>query len=125
MNNFDTNIENYTLAELMAIVELDTLEPKNIVENTNYYIQKYKNSNPRLSVFFSEIQSQLLQYAEVDTEDDNDNDDDKGKIIVEGFSNESVYPSGNKQVTDWYKNEHLTQSDENQNNKIGLRKSLK
>ena len=121
MTSLDMNVANYTLSELMAIIKLEDLEPNDIIENTNYYIRKYKNSNPQMAVFFKDIQSQLLQYAEglePDTDDENDNEN---KIIVEGFgnmSNEAVYPAGDKQVTDWYTNENLTQSDTNQTNKI-------
>ncbi len=123
MNSLDTNISNYTLSELMAIVELDDLEPQDIIENTNYYIKKYKSKNPQLAVFFKGIQSQLLQYAEglePDTDNDNDNDN-RNKIVVEGFrnvKNNATYPAGDNQISEWYTNQNLTQSDENQTNKI-------
>ncbi len=125
MTDIDTNVANYTLSELMAIVELDDLDTQDIIENTNYYIRKYKNTNPKMAVFFKEIQSQLLQYTEglePDTDEDNDS---KNKIIVEGFgnmSNEAMYPAGDKQLTDWYRNQNLTQTDQNQVNKITDRK---
>lgn len=122
MSSLDTNVENYTLSELMAIVELEDLEPQDIIENTNYYIRKYKNKNPQLAVFFKEIQSQLLQYAQgLEPDTDDDNDDTENKIIVEGFgnmSNEAIFPAGDKQVSDWYTNQNLTQSDTNQSDKI-------
>jgi len=35
MTTIDTNVSNYTLSELMTIVELDDLDPENIVEQTN------------------------------------------------------------------------------------------
>jgi len=123
MTTLDTNVSNYSLSELMAIIEIDDLQPENIVQNTNFYINKYKTTNPEISVFFKEIQSQLLQYTQSLEEDEiRDNEE---KILVEGFgnmSNEAVYPAGDKQVTDWYTNEVLTQSDENQANKITDRK---
>ena len=128
MTDLDTNVSNYTLSELMAIIGIDDLQPEDIVENTNYYINKYKIINPRMSIFFKEIQSQLLQYiqnVEEDENNDNEDDDNEGKILVEGFgnmSNESVYPAGDKQVTDWYTNEVLNQSDQNQVDKITDRK---
>ena len=126
MTSIDTNVSNYTLSELMTIIDIEDLTPNNIVENTNYFIKKYKTKNPKLAVFFQEVQSQLLQYAEgLEPESD---DDTEGKIVVEpkassieGFgnmSNDAVYPSGDKQITDWYQNENLTQSDKNQTNKI-------
>jgi hypothetical protein len=141
-SNIDTNVSNYTLSELMAIVEIDDLIPEHIVENTNYYIRKYKNKNPALSVFFKEVQSQLLQYSQDLDEDDIDEKDEEeyseGKITVEpssnkngskggkeGFGNmsdEAIYPAGEKQISDWYQNEVLTQKDTNQVDKITNRK---
>ena len=64
MTSISTDIADYTLSELMAIVEIEELTPEHIIENTNYYIRKYKNKNPELAVFFKQIQSQLLQYAQ-------------------------------------------------------------
>jgi hypothetical protein len=123
MTSFDTNVSNYSLSELMAIIEIDDLQPNDILQNTNFYINKYKTTNPKMSIFFKEIQSQLLQYIQGLEEDENNDDD--GKIFVEGFgnmSNEAVYSAGDKEVTDWYTNEALTQSDQNQVDKITERK---
>ena len=126
MTDIDTNVSNYTLSELLTIVgiENEDVNEEEIVNKTNYLINKFKNKNPQLAVFFKDVQSQLLQYE--DGLNINDDDDEtEGKIFVEGFgnmSNEAVYPAGNKQVTDWYENENLTQSDENQTNKITQRK---
>jgi hypothetical protein len=122
----------------MAIVEVEELTPEQIIENTNYYIRKYKAKNPKLAVFFKEIQSQLLQYAE-GLDPESDEYEDEPKIIVkpngfsiepkvssiEGYtnmSNDAIYPSGEKMVSEWYKNEVLTQSDKNQTDKITNRK---
>jgi len=136
MTSIDTNVSNYTLSELMAIVELTDLDHESIIKNTDKLIKRFKGKKPELSVFFQAIQSQLLQYAD-GLKDPNDDEDDDGeygdeeddatneKIIVEGFgtrSNEAIYPSGEKQVSDWYTNENLTQSDQNQVNKITDRK---
>lgn len=132
MANVDMDVSNYTLSELMAIVDLVDVDPESIVEQTNYYIKKYKNKNPALSVFFQDIQSQLLQYAQ-GLEPESDEDYDGNKIMVttdqeetrEGFGNmsdEAIYPAGDSQVTEWYENQNLTQSDTNQTNKITDRK---
>jgi len=121
MEDIDTDVSNYTLSELMAIVNVKDLNANTIMENTNYLIRKYKTKNPAISVFFKEIQSQLLQYAEPNSEDD----DDEGEIKVEGFTNmanDAIYPSGEKMISDWYQNQNLTQKDQNQTNKITERK---
>ena len=123
MTSINTNISDYTLSELMAIIEIEDLTSSHIIENTDFYIKKYKVKDPKLSVFFQDVQSQLLQYAEgLEHETDNN---DEGKIVVESFgnmSNNAIYSSGDKQVSDWYQNENLTQSDKNQTNKITDRK---
>ena len=119
MTSVDTDVSSYTISELMAIIEINDIDPEEIVEKTDVLINKFKVSNPQLSVFFMEVQSQLLQYSQGLLSDKEE--DLSGKIIVEGFgnmSNEAVYPVGDKQVSEWYKNENLTQSDKNQVNKI-------
>lgn len=126
MTSLDTNVSNYTLSELLTIVELDNDEDINeetVLTNTNKFIDKFKYKKPELAVFFKEIQSQLLEYVsglELDSDEDT-----IGKIVVEGFgnmTNDAIYPKGEKMITDWYENENLTQSNQNQVDKITQRK---
>jgi hypothetical protein len=125
MVDIDLNVKNYTLSELMTIAGLDLnyITKDDIIKNTDKLFNKFKEKNQPLAVFFLEVQSQLLQYAEgleVDYEDDTE-----GKIIVESFGNrtdDAIYPAGEKQITDWYENENLTQTDKNQVDKITQRK---
>jgi hypothetical protein len=134
MTDIDTNVSNYSLSELLTIVDIDNenINQEQIMENTNALINKFKNKNQQLSDFFKNVQSELLQYAqgleENDTDNGNDNDvndiNQNDKILVEGFGNmskEAIYPAGNKQITDWYQNQYLEQSDTNQSNKITQR----
>lgn len=120
--NIDTNIKNYTLSELMAISEVNDLDPNEITKKTNELITRFKN-RPTLSVFFREIQSQLLQYSQglIDPEEDTE-----GKIVVETFtnmsSNEAKFPVGARQTNNWLDNQVLKQSDSQQNDKITERK---
>ena len=136
MSNIDTNVANYSLAELMAIVELQDLKPNEIVKQTNKYINKFKTSNPKLSTFFMEIRSQLLQYSTNLVDPKN-----KAASFVEGFTSinedgedeedeeeeekaeDAEYPEGDKQQTNWYENEALPQEDdETQTDKVTERK---
>lgn len=117
----DTDINNYTLAELMAIIEVQELDPNEIVKKTNVHVNKFKKSDPHLSAFFLEVQSQLLRYAQgLIVEKDKDVSD---KIVVETYQNmsgssDAPYTSGNKQVNNWFQNEYLMQDDPNQTSKI-------
>lgn len=135
MTDFDTNVGNYTLSELLTIVgiENDDINEEAIMARTDNLIKQFKVKNPRLSVFFKGVQSQLLQYEQgLHANSDNDEYDDDETIHVdprepslEGFgnmSNEAIYSKGDKQISDWYENENLTQSDQNQTNKITQRK---
>jgi hypothetical protein len=125
-NNIDLNVGNYTLSELMLIIQIDDLDPKDIVVRTNKYINKYKESDPQLSVFFKEVQSQLIQYSMNLLYDGVENvDEDKDKMNIEGFeqmTNNAIYPKGEKQITNWYENQALEQDDQTQNDKITDRK---
>jgi hypothetical protein len=118
MTSIDTNVSNYTLSELMVILDMDEINKDEIIEKTNDYINRYKKKDPKLAVFFQEIQGQLLQYRDglvVPKPDVTD------KIIVESYSNmsnDAQYPAGDKQSSEWFQNENLTQSDKNQTNKI-------
>ena len=83
----DTDIDNYTLEELMAIIEVQELVPSEIVKKTNTHVNKFKKSDPTLSAFFLEVQSQLLRYAQgLIVEKDKGVSD---KIVVESYQNMS------------------------------------
>ena len=106
-DSIDTDVSNYSLSELMAIVGINgqyDFTPKNIENKTNFYINKYKTTNPQLSSFFLNIQTQLLQYS---SDLDNPNS-----------TSDAIYPNGEAQTQNWIKNEALTQSDQNQVNKV-------
>ena len=131
MTSIDTNISNYTFSELLTIVDIqnDELDKETVNSKTNKYINKFKTKNPQLANFFREVRMQLLQYVDDLENEDSDNDDEfdtTNKIFVtEGFgnmSNEAIYGAGEKQITDWYQNEALTQNDPNQTEKITQRK---
>jgi hypothetical protein len=129
--NIDTKVSNYSLSELMAIVELEDLKPNEIVKQTNKYINKFKTSNPTLSTFFMEIRSQLLQYSTNLIDPKN-----KAASFVEGFTSindeeddedekaeDAKYPEGEKQQTNWYENQALPQEDDKtQSDKVTQRK---
>jgi hypothetical protein len=117
MTDFDTNVDNYTLSELFAIAGIvnEDINEDTIIQNTNNLINKFKYKNPQLSVFFKEVQSQLLQYESGLKEYEENN-------TLSDNSKEAIYPSGDKQISNWYENEYLTQNDPTQVDKITQRK---
>jgi hypothetical protein len=122
--SIDTDVNNYTLSELMTIANVNDLDPTEITNNTNSYINQFKNTNPTLSTFFQNIQSQLLQYSQGlipnnNNDNDNNNDNNDNNNPEE---DDAIYPAGQSQTDDRYNNEYLTQNDKNQTNKITQRK---
>jgi len=108
-SRIDTNVDNYTIDELLEIIDIDDSEYDYdlIVENTNYYIKKYDtDGDSKLSLFFQDIQNKLLLNFELTYKDEDI--DDEGSV--------------KKQTIEWYNNEVLKQSDTTQTNKITDRK---
>ena len=84
--DIDTNVDHYSLVELMKIMEIDQLDKDSILDSTNMYIQKFKYSDPTLSSFFSDIQDKLLEYANESVEGGNqeeEEDDDEDDPVIQ------------------------------------------
>jgi hypothetical protein len=67
MSKVDYNTNNYTITELLAILELDDPDTDQIIETTNQYIERFSpdgENQPNLVNFFQDIQTKLLQYMD-------------------------------------------------------------
>jgi len=108
MTDVDTDVDNYTISELLVILDLATLDQEQIMAKTNDLIQKFQDEgNDKMEQFFIDVQERLLNYSiELDT------------------SNTPVsLPSAAEQTDNWWKNEALKQVDAPvQNDKITERK---
>ena len=118
MANIDTNISNYTIPELMAIVDLDPEDctPEHIIENTNSYIRKYKTKNPSLSIFFKEIQKYLLEEEKKEEEEEEEAEDNDLADYLNHTRREGFASMAN--ANDWFTNDPIPPSDKNQASKI-------
>jgi hypothetical protein len=60
----DTNVDNYSIEELLAILELDDPNEQDIVDVSNSYIQRFQYEQPNtvFASFFTNIQRKLVQY---------------------------------------------------------------
>lgn len=104
MSKVDLNVDNYTIAELLEIIELDDPTSDEIIDKTNKFINRFSPSNenrPELIVFFQKIQAKLLRYM---------NDLEKGK--------DNEYEANDKQTEEWYKKQVLPQDNPVQKDKI-------
>ena len=106
--SMDTNVNNYTISELLSILALneDEVTDSNIIDKTNEYIARFKNEkNTKLQFFFQTMQTKLLQYMnQIQNNGEN-------KYVFE-------YQPDTTQTDNWYKYEALPQSDKVQKDKI-------
>jgi hypothetical protein len=101
----DTNVENYTIPELLTILDLDEHPTaEEITKASDYYITKFASEeNEEMKNFFTDMENTLLQYVD------------------ELNTNEDESPSA-RQTNEWYQNEVLKQKDPVQSNKNTDRK---
>ena len=96
----DLNVDNYTISELLGIIELDDPTSDDIINKTNYYIKDFsKKKNLELVNFFQSIQTKLLEYM--------------NQLETSGTDTEY-----SKQTDKWIKYEALPQDNSIQNDKI-------
>ena len=103
----NTNIEDYTLSEMLTILGLpNNFTKDDIINSTNQYIAQSKQANNEaLAQFFQEAQDDLLQYVQPNP-----------------TTLDNQYSPAESQTLDWWNNESLQQPDPNQNSKITTRK---
>ena len=110
MSKVDLNVDNYTVSELLAILNLDVPDIRSIKKESDILIQRFQvENNPEMVAFFQNIEDKLTKYAS-DLEDE------------EGDAEPVEYEPAKKQTNNWINNEYLRQSDQVQNEKITERK---
>lgn len=92
----DLNVNNYTISELLAILELDDPTNTEIIDKTNELIEHFTNeNNQRLVSFFTNIQTKMVEYID---------DLDAG-----GDPEDLEYQPDTSQAVEWWQNEALPQ----------------
>jgi hypothetical protein len=98
----NTNVDDYTIDELMDIIGIDTLTEKNVERACQAYIQEFRTSNNQeIITFFKKIEKRLLDQINI-------------------LSN-PVQISEN--VNDWFGNSYLQQTNQPQRDKISEREN--
>lgn len=125
-NDFDTNINNYTIPEMWSIMGLDD-NPSDIeiTSEANKYISQFEwTNNTEMVNFFQDMETAMLNYYN-DTNDTNHNDNDNNNETNNNDTNNNDNDTNNNdndQTEKWYKNEALEQSDSVQKDKVTNRK---
>lgn len=108
INNIDTNVNNYTLEDLLTILDVDSPDnTQEITDKTNNYINQFnQEKNTPMAVFFQDIQFRLLS-----------GEDSSAKQTDNWFQNEALKQPNNpvqtdktterKQKIDVYDNHHV------------------
>ena len=105
MSSIDYNTDNYTITELLAILELDDPDSDEITDTTNKLINQFsvaRENQPQLVNFFQSIQTKLLQYMQQ----------------LETSGEDAEYTPDDKQTNEWWQNEALPQNNSIQKDKI-------
>jgi hypothetical protein len=116
----DTNVDNYTLSELLLILDLNTISDKNdMIKSCNKLIEKFERQKDTTMVnFFNGIKKKLSNYYDqIKTDQDNYEQDkypDENQDIQE--------TSAKAQTDNWINNQYLTQKNKSQNDKTTERK---
>lgn len=90
--NVDTCVSNYSILELITIIGANPnqIYPDEIIQRTNTYIAKFKDTNPEMYYFFTNIQRVLLDYCNSENHNIEDDDDE----------NEEANEDNNSIITD-------------------------
>jgi hypothetical protein len=98
----DYNVDNYTISELLSILELDDPTEEEIIDKTNEYIDRFTEENsPNMVNFFQDVQSKLLQYTNQ----------------LQTGGEDAEYDPDTEQTDKWIKNEVLPQDNSVQKDK--------
>ena len=102
MSGIDYNINNYTVPELLAILDLDDPDIDDVMDATNTYIRQFNTTGQlRISLFFQDMQSRLVSYF---------------NQLEKGVNDE--YTPDTEQTNKWWKFQALPQDDPVQKDKI-------
>jgi hypothetical protein len=101
MTTIDYNIDNYTISELLAILNLDDPTMDEIIETTNKYINRFSPSGenqPNIVNFFQSMQTKLLRYV----------------TQLENSGEDAEYAPNAEQTDKWFKYETLPQDNQSE-----------
>ena len=111
----DLNVENYSIEELISILELNDLTIENIISKIKYYIQKF-HSNNEIKLFFTSVKEKIIDFLQLDNKESYQNIEE-----VEDEPDEKYNNSQEQQQKEWFDREYLLQNDDIQDNRITQR----
>ena len=100
----DLNTENYSIDELISILEIEDITIDNVLSKIQYYLHKFHTNN-KMKNFFINIKDKIIDFLQLNEK--------------ENFQNmEETEPSPEVQQKKWFDREYLLQNNPTQDNKI-------
>ena len=103
VNTISTNVDDYTYAELLLLLNLNDINGLNkeaIIESTGKFIKKYTaDDRPQLVTFFENIRKKLIQYTE-QIEDGETNVGPQAAQTTQWTADAGALPQDDKQQMD-------------------------
>ena len=108
----DLNIENYSIDELISILEIDDLTIENVISKIKYYLHKF-DSNNKMKDFFINIKEKIIDFLQLNTKENYQN--------IEEDQSQEYNDSSAVQQKKWFDREYLLQNDPIQDDRITQR----
>ena len=108
----DLNINNYSIEELISILEIDDLTIENVIAKIQYYIDKF-NSNNNMKDFFMNIKEKIIDFLQLNNKENYEN--------IQEEQSEEFNDSPAEQQKKWFDREYLLQDDPIQDDRITQR----
>ena len=110
--NIDLNVNNYDIDELLQILDIPTTNEKHIIDASSKLINKFsKEKNTKLENFFEKVRERLLEVEKKNNITDTLISKSDSRNIV-NFNNEyNLQNQDEKQLSKWWAEEALVQSD--------------
>lgn len=105
----DLNIENYSIDELISILEIEDLTIENVVSKIKFYLHKFHTNN-KMKDFFMNIKEKIVDFLQLNEINEKEN--------FQNIEEDDNNPSAAEQQEQWFDREYLLQNDPTQDNKI-------
>jgi hypothetical protein len=108
----DLNINNYSIEELISILEIEDLTIENVISKIQYYIEKFHTNN-NMKDFFMNIKEKIIDFLQLNNKENYEN--------MEEEQSQEFNDSPAIQQKKWFDREYLLQDNPIQDDRITQR----
>jgi len=107
----DLNINNYSIEELISILEIEDLTIENVISKIQYYIEKFHTNN-NMKDFFMNIKEKIIDFLQLNNKENYENMEEQSQEFND---------SPAEQQKKWFDREYLLQDNPIQDDRITQR----